>query len=191
MKRFLCSILSIFYLISLSSPLRAANILEPIQNDLVSLQDRTLKPAPSLNQAELKYVAFYFSSSWCICKKYSPEMVKWYNKTKKRYPYFELILMTSDKTEADMQKYMLDQKMEWPALAFAKKNTKLNFANFPKNGIHGVCLLNMEGKVLATTFDQDQFNGPTLTLKAIDRILAADPAAAGGAGKFDIFSEKK
>ena len=102
------------------TPLRAESIAPGIQSDLVALTDRKLQPFDGASLARKKYFAIYFSASWCgPCKTFTPELVDFYKKTKSKNADFELIFVSRDRSEKDMESYMIEDKMQWPALTFA------------------------------------------------------------------------
>jgi hypothetical protein len=51
---------------------------------------------------------------------FTPKLVEWYNKFKPAPPDFELVFVSSDRSEEAMQAYIKGDKMPWPAVAFAR-----------------------------------------------------------------------
>lgn len=94
--------------------------LEKLNGDLVRLNDGKLEQVSNADLDSKKYVAFYYSAHWCPpCRAFTPELSKFYDKMKKQYgDDFELIFVSSDKTEDAMKGYMEWAKMNFPALKY-------------------------------------------------------------------------
>jgi len=109
-----------------------------------------LKPLLSAPYSEKSphYTAVYFSAHWCgPCRAFTPKLVAWYNSFKPSHPDFELIFSSCDRDDAAMQEYIKLTSMPWPTFAFAKKDTRLLSAYFPK-GIPCLVFLDENGKSL-------------------------------------------
>lgn len=69
-----------------------------------------------------KVTAFYFSAHWCPpCKTFTPKLVSFYSELKQDGADFEIIFVSSDKSEAEMMQYMQEAEMPWPAVPFRSK----------------------------------------------------------------------
>lgn len=95
-----------------------------------------------------KYYVFYYTASWCPpCQAFTPSLVEFYNKHKS--DKFELVLITSDDEEDDMEKYASGKKMPWPQLKQSKADSfKKKFAH-GVNGIPAVIVCDLEGKIVS------------------------------------------
>ena len=103
---------------------------EVLLGNLVRLDGKRLKRCTDATRPK-KYYVFYYTASWCPpCRRYTPELVKWYEDNKNEN--FELVLITSDRNEDAMEDYAKSKKMPWPLLKF--KETK----DFKKSFDHGV-----------------------------------------------------
>ena len=92
------------------------------------------------------YTAIYYSAHWCgPCRAFTPKLVAWYKSFKPDHPDFDLIFSSCDKDDAAMQEYIKLMSMPWPTFAFAKKDTRLLSAFFPK-GIPCLVFLDEHGK---------------------------------------------
>jgi nucleoredoxin len=174
-----------------SASLHASAVLEAIQADLVTLKGKELTPLTDLPIKDNKYTAFYFSAAWCgPCRGFTPELVKWYKKTKKKNPEFELVFVSSDKSSEQMVEYIKEDDMPWPALNYGKKSEHTKFVRFPGGGIPGLSFVDASGTVLASTFVNDSYVNPREVLRQIDQTLASTATPAAGSEKFDIFKKK-
>ena len=112
------------------------------------LVDAKGRRAKGLELESKDYILVYYSASWCPpCRKFTPELVKYYNKNASKYN-FEVILMPSDRSDKAMEKYMKDYKMPWPGVKL-KKVKDSNLAQFGGKFIPRLVLLDKKGKLLA------------------------------------------
>ena len=115
--------------VGLAPALRAQNITSELNGRLVSLKGRSAVPFASADLAQDKYIALYFSAGWCPpCHAFTPELVRFYNEMKPKHPGVEIVFVTQDHSESEMQSYMREMSMPWPALrySFAKSSRNLN-----------------------------------------------------------------
>jgi thiol-disulfide isomerase/thioredoxin len=67
-------------------------------------------------------VAVYFSASWCgPCQKFTPELAKFYNEMRSRGKKFEVVWVSSDRSQDEFLAYY--QKMPWLAVPLGALNT--------------------------------------------------------------------
>lgn len=177
MRAALCVVLAAGW-VSLAQAADTA-IYPSLKNDLVALQGKSLKRFDDAQLSGTKYYAIYYSASWCPpCRAFTPKLVEFYNRIKPQNPHFELIFVSSDQTEQDMEKYIKGDKMMWPALSFDKKPTNKVLTSFSGRGIPCLVLVNAEGKVLSHSYEGENYVGPSKVLADIESTLAANPASA-------------
>lgn len=163
-----------------AAPLKT--ITSNLKGDLVALDGKKLKRFDDAALADKKYIAVYYSAHWCPpCRTFTPKLVQWYQATKPANPHFELIFVSSDHSEKEMESYMLGEKMPWPALQFAKKKTDKTVAPHGGPGIPCLVLLDSTGKVISHSYENGKYVGPTKVMKDIEDTLKANPAPAGTA----------
>jgi thiol-disulfide isomerase/thioredoxin len=143
-----------------------------LDNHLISLQDGSLKPCTTATKPT-KYYMFYYTASWCPpCHAFTPSLVTFYNELKPNHSAdFELVLITSDQDEKAMEGYAKEMKMPWPQLKLA--NTA-KFKSEIKHGIQGipsVVLTDLEGKVLASSYENGTYKGPRVALDKLKELL--------------------
>lgn len=103
--------------------------------------DRSTNPA--------KYFVFYYTASWCgPCQAFTPSLVAFYNKYKNNN--FEIVLVTSDQSEAAMEKYASDKKMPWPQLNLRKAQEFKRKYSHGVSGIPTVVVCDLQGKIITT-----------------------------------------
>ena len=177
-----------------SASLLADNTIFPsLKGELVQSKGKKLEPFDEAPLANAKYYGVYYSAGWCgPCRAFTPDLVRWYKRNKSKNPNFELIFVSSDRSEDEMAKYMKDDDMPWPALAFDKKGSS-PLAKFAGKGIPCLVLIDESGKVLSHSYNGTEYVGPRKVLEDIEKTLKSNPAAAGksGSSSFDDFFKKK
>ncbi|MFN4943565.1 MAG: thioredoxin-like domain-containing protein [Akkermansiaceae bacterium] len=119
---------------------------EMIEKNLVILDDNIVK-AHKLAQKPKKYYIFYYTASWCgPCLRFTPELVKFYNKHKNEN--FELVLISSDRDEKSMEAYAKKNQMPWPQIEFSQVATFKGQYNHGVRGIPSVIVCDLEGKIV-------------------------------------------
>lgn len=126
---------------------------------------------PDLSSA--KYIGLYFSAHWCPpCRAFTPELVKFYNDTKKTNPNFEIVFVSHDYTKEDMEKYMTELQMPWLAVDFSHaKTTKLH--QYEGDGIPCLVIVDPQGNVLADSYQGKQYVGPHVPMDKLGELLQA------------------
>jgi len=133
-------------------------VLAPHAQDLVVLRGNKLVPFKAGAFLKAPYTILYFGAGWCPdCRRFSPALVAAYNRQPVGAQRFEVLLLTMDKTAADMQRFMHSEKMAWPALAFERMEGAEDLKKYYSG--HGIpCLTVIDQKgtvVLQSKSDQD------------------------------------
>ncbi|HEX8310832.1 MAG TPA: thioredoxin-like domain-containing protein [Chthoniobacteraceae bacterium] len=159
-----------------SSACAESKIVTSLTGDLVALEGKKVGRYDTAKLANAKYLAIYYSAAWCgPCRKFTPKLVEWYNQHKAANPHFELIFVSSDQSEPEMEKYIAEDKMPWPALKFAKKDSNKTITGYSGRGIPSLVLIDAEGKVLSDSYVGGKYLGPGKVLQDIEKTLAGDP----------------
>lgn len=136
--------------------------------------DKNSLPHPLFKAYDLpkniNYFLMYFSASWCPpCQKFTPELVGFYNENQLGQKGVAIIFVSSDSNEEAMYRYMHTKKMPWPAVAYDKRSLsilqRLNISNLP-----GLVLMDAQGKVIATTQGDSDYNDPRTVLQAASKL---------------------
>jgi thiol-disulfide isomerase/thioredoxin len=151
--------------------------LTPMQRQLdgklVRLADGKLGPI-SVGQAlaGVKFYAIYFSAAWCgPCRQFTPGFVSAYKELKQKYPNFEVIFVSNDRSATEMANYMRQDRMPWPALQFEHVQSS-QLTRYAGPGIPCLVLVDPNGKVLAHSFRGSDYLGPQHVLDEARRLLA-------------------
>lgn len=128
--------------------------------NLEKLDGKSLKRY-ELEQKPTKYYLFYYTASWCPpCQKFTPDLVKFYDKNKANSDEFEIVLITSDSDEDAMEEYAKNKKMQWPHLKLSKVESFKSKFEHPGGGIPNLVLTDLEGNLLKTSYVDGNYTGP-------------------------------
>jgi len=124
-----------------------ASVFEDIiDGNLLVLKDDKLVPFAE-HECPKKYYVFYYTAYWCSpCRAFTPSLVKWYEQNKN--DNFELVLISSDRDQASMEKYAKEKHMPWKLLSLAKAREFKTVHNHGVRGIPSVIVCDLKGKVL-------------------------------------------
>jgi thiol-disulfide isomerase/thioredoxin len=115
-----------------------------------------------------KYIIYYFSAGYCgECHNFTPELIKFYKANYRRANNFQIIFVSTDRSEEEMMAYMNAYKMPWPAIRFDRR------AMFQTNPSPYIpCLAFCIGKyVLYDGKIGNEFKHPKYTLKKIKKAI--------------------
>jgi nucleoredoxin len=148
-------------------------IRELVKGDLVSLRNGALGHFDDEVLEKKKLIALYFSAHWCApCRKFTPELVDYYNRVATQHPEFEIVFVSFDKSQFAMETYMREANMPWPAIDFSKLGGKEAIRKYAGKGIPCLVLVDATGKVISSTYAGAQYFGPAKVLGDLDAIFA-------------------
>ena len=152
----------------------SANALrELVKGDLVSLRNGALGHFDDEELEKKKLIALYFSAHWCApCRKFTPQLVDYYNRVATQHPEFEIVFVSFDKSQFAMETYMREASMPWPAIDFPKLGGKEAIRKYAGAGIPCLVLVDATGKVISGTYAGAQYLGPAKVLGDLDAIFA-------------------
>jgi nucleoredoxin len=109
-----------------------------------------------------KIVGIYFSAHWCPpCRAFSPELVKFRNANQKD---FDVVFVSSDRTEAAQFGYMKDVKMDWPAVPFGSPIIRKLAEKYNVEGIPTLIIVDSKGNLITENGRADVTNNPETAL---------------------------
>lgn len=97
-----------------------------------------------------KYVALYFSASWCPpCKSFTPKLRKAYLLLMESGKPFEIVFVSNDNSKGEFEAYY--NEMPWLAVNYEEETMRLALARkFGIAGIPTLVVVGPDGKVLNT-----------------------------------------
>ncbi len=143
-----------------------------ITKDLVESKGSRTKKVPQAEQAPKDYYAIYYSAHWCPpCRGFTPKLVDFYNNASKKHDNFEVIFVSSDRSENDMAGYMKEADMPWLALDYDKKKKSKELTKYAGGGIPCLVLVDSNGKVLSDSYVNGKYVGPTKVMNDLEKRL--------------------
>lgn len=157
--------------LSLALLANAGQIADATKGNLVRLSGDKLAAVTDDPLAGKEIIAIYYSAHWCPpCRKFTPELVKFYNENRAKYPKFELIFASSDKSADAMWEYMNSTQMPWLALKYSKRNIE-TLGKHSARGIPYLVVLDADGnELIAKAKDQD-WRSPSTVLPELKKLL--------------------
>ena len=139
---------------------------------LVKLEQGVLKPFDLRKLRGVKFYGLMFSAGWCgPCREFAPHLLDSYRKLKEIYPEFELVLVSNDRSPAEMLNYMREENMPWPAIKYSELREIDRITRLAGPGIPCLVLVDADGKVLADSFKGSTYLGPDSVLDTTWRVL--------------------
>jgi nucleoredoxin len=144
-----------------------------LKGDLVQWHNGAVVHADDTALVNKKLIAFYFSAHWCApCRKFTPQLVDYYNRVAAQHPEFEIVFYSFDKSPFAFETYMREANMPWPAIDYAKVKGKEAIAKNAGEGIPSLVLVDSAGNVISSSHSGSQNLGPQKVLADLDAIFA-------------------
>src|SRR5437588_6099253 len=143
------------------------------KGNLVRLQNGNLISCYDEELAQKQIYGLYFSAHWCgPCRKFTPQLVAYYNQIARDHPEFELIFVSADKSADGMATYMRESGMPWPAIEYGKLANVAALQKYAGRGIPDLVIVDAGGKVLADSYVSGKYVGPARVLDDLSAIFA-------------------
>ena len=143
------------------------------KGNLVRLQNGNLVSCYDEELAPKQIYGLYFSAHWCgPCRKFTPQLVAYYNQIAHDHPEFEIIFVSADKSAEGMATYMRESSMPWPAIEYGKLANVPTLQKYAGKGIPDLVVVDASGKVLADSFVGGKYVGPGRVLDDLSAIFA-------------------
>jgi hypothetical protein len=154
-------------------------IFKVLQGDLVHFERNELRKLDDKAIAEKKLFLYFVSAnSAAAARKFTPALVAFYNRIAPLHPEFETIFFSHDSSPYNMENYMRQAEMPWPAVVFERVAVKLpvqkNVMALPL-----LVLVTGDAKILYSSTGAQNVD-PATVIADLDKILAtssADPKA--------------
>jgi len=156
---------------------RGANITHDyLKGSLVRLGNNGFVSADDDAIGKKQLIVYYFSAHWCApCRKFTPKLIEYYNRVAPDHPEFEVVLYSFDKSAAEMEQYMRETNMPWPAIDYDKRQEKDELRAVAGNGIPSLVVVEASGKLVSRSFDGEKYLGTQKVLDDLDAIFAGKP----------------
>ena len=167
-----------------SQPAAVNKIYPLLKGDLVHWHNGSLARFDDAPLEKKKLYALYFSAHWCgPCRKFTPQLVDFYNRVAPQHPDFELIFVSKDRQPFNMETYMKEANMPWPAIDFTKVASKEALNRYEGKGIPCLVLMDASGKVISDSYEGDKYLGPAKVVADIETIFAQQASGQVALGR--------
>jgi len=147
-------------LFAFTPPMQAAAV-NPVWADLFpkTMIDKNGKDVDRDTALGNKIVGIYFSASWCPpCNTFSPLLVNFRNKHSDE---FEVVFASADNSKAEMLQYMIDKKMDFPAVECNTSGASALYSKYNITGIPSLVIVSpSDGTTITTGGRGDVTNKP-------------------------------
>ncbi|MDB6132943.1 MAG: Thioredoxin [Verrucomicrobiales bacterium] len=163
----------------------ASKFQKMLEGKLVALEGK--KISKYTMKEEPRYYAFYFSAHWCPpCRAFTPKLVEFYNAQEGKKKDFEIIFVSSDHSEEEMEEYMKVDSMPWPVISYRNVARMKEIKEFCGDGIPCLVLVDRDGKVISDTNVGGQYLGPQKVMNDIpEKTKAAEATSSPSADTSD------
>jgi hypothetical protein len=171
---------------AVTASLGAAEVSEAIyhhlKDDLVHLHQGSVTHFDDEALEHKKLYLLFFSANWSAPgRKFTSQLVEYYNRVALQHPEFEVIFFSADRSQFGMESYMAQSSMPWPAVAYDKRTGKAGAIQ--NNLVHEIpCLVlaDATGKILSYSHGGENAVAPEEVLVDLDKIFtrASQSAAA-------------
>ena len=110
-----------------------------------------------------KIVGIYFSAQWCPpCRHFTPSLVEFRDKNSKD---FEVVFVSSDRSQKDQLEYMKKYNMNWYTIAHGSEAANALKKKYEVRGIPSLVIVDADGKTITKNGRGDVSKNPKGALK--------------------------
>jgi len=162
----------------------ATRVYDLLRDDLVHIKDGKLAPAEDATLASKKWFLIYYAAKWGEKgQNFTPRLVDYYNRVRWQHPEFEVIFYSFDKSVAQMEIFMTETGMPWPAIDFAKRNVHQEILKMASSAVPDLILIDNLGHVISQDYKGREYLGTAHVLADLDTLL--------GGGKVEGIAQTK
>ena len=162
-----------------AAPVGGTLLLDSLKQKLVRCLDGTVSQAVGSELEKKKFIGLYYSAHWCgPCRKFTPELVDYYNRVASAHPEFEIIFVSADRSRFSWETYIHETKMPWLAIDYDQLAELAGVRQLGGSSIPSLLVVDEGSHIVASSYDGDKYVGPQNALAALDKIFAT-----GGGGQ--------
>ena len=156
----------------------APSLMRGLRDKLIVFRDGTISRADDTGFENKKLIALYFSAHWCgPCRKFTPQLVEYYNQVAPQHPEFEIIFVSCDRSRFNWETYMREARMPWPAIDYDQLTGLAGLKQLGGDGIPSLVLLDGTGQLLSSSYDGGKYLGPQKVMGDLQKIFAGGAVA--------------
>jgi nucleoredoxin len=170
---------------SVRPPAATSNVIQSfVKGDLMSWHNGGMARFDDEALEKKKLVVLFFSAQWCPpCRKFTPQLVDYYNRVAPQHPEFEIIFVSFDRSQFAMETYMREANMPWPAIDYQKVSGKDAIRKYAGEKIPCLVLVDASGKVISDSFAGKEYLGPAKVLSDLDAIFTGNSSSKVAQGR--------
>ena len=155
------------------NPNQPGGIASLVKGELVTSRNGVLHPYLDDEFQKKKLIGLYRSALWCPpCRKFTPQLVAFYNRIAAAHPEFEIVFVSNDKSAIAMEGYMRDEQMPWPAVSYDKVAGNAALIKYFGESIPCLVVVDESGNVIFDTYAGKNYRGPEAVLADLDQLFA-------------------
>jgi nucleoredoxin len=163
---------------SAAQPPAAPSLIRGLRDKLIVFRDGTISRADEGGLENKKLIALYFSAHWCgPCRKFTPQLVDYYNQVAPQHPEFEIIFVSSDRSRFSWETYMREARMPWPAIDYDQLTGLAGLKQLGGDGIPSLVLLDATGHLLSSSYEGGKYLSPKKVIGDLEKIFGGGAAA--------------
>ena len=156
------------------------NMARLLRGKLVIYRDQRIQSYDDSHLPDKKQFAFYFAAlAEPGCRKFTAQLVKFYDKYAPAHPEFELVFISKDYSSQEMETDVRDYCMPWPALDYAQLSEEKELVKVGNGPLPRLFVVDGAGHLLVDSVVDGRYVGPQHVLDTLNQ----DPAAAAVAGR--------
>jgi nucleoredoxin len=149
-------------------------LLDSLKQKLVRCHDGVTSRADGSELEKKKLIGLYYSAHWCgPCRKFTPQLVEYYNRVAPAHPEFEIIFVSADRSRFAWETYIQETKMPWLAIDYDQLADMAGVKALGGDGIPSLLVVDEGSHIVASSYDGAKYLGPQNALGALDKIFAA------------------
>jgi len=150
-------------------------ILETLKTKLMRCHDGSISRGDGSELEKKKLIALYYSAHWCgPCRRFTPQLVDYYNRVSQAHPEFEIIFVSFDRSHFAWESYVQETRMPWLAVDFDQIGALSDLKKMGGDSIPSLLVLDEAGHIIVSSYNGDQYVGPQNVLARLDKIFASN-----------------
>ena len=156
------------------------NMSHLLRGKMVIYRDQRMQTYDDNHLPEKKQFAFYCASlADPACRKFTPQLVKFYTQYAPVHPEFELFFISKDYSSFEMEADVRDYVMPWPALDYPRLTEEKDLARLADGALPRLLVVDGAGRTLQDSFVDGRYVGPQHVLEELSRASEAAVATTG------------
>jgi len=162
----------------IAQPAAASSFMRGLRDKLSVFRDGTISRMEDAGLENKKLIALYFSAHWCgPCRKFTPQLVEYYNHVAPQHPEFEIIFVSRDRSRFSWETYIREARMPWPAIDYDQLTGLPDLKQVSGAGIPSLVLFDATGQLLSSSYESGNYLGPKKVISDLQKIFADGVAA--------------